>query len=82
MKGRILPIPGSDLPEVTDAMSFLRTVSYDKIPEHFPVGAAWWWSVVVQSRDRRVPVIDPKLGAKDVWMVAIEPGGSAPRVRQ
>ena len=36
MKGRILPIPGSDLPEVTDAMSFLRTVSYDKIPEQLP----------------------------------------------
>ena len=77
MKGRILPIPGSDLPEVTDAMSFLRTVSYDKIPEHFPIGG----SVVVVgggavATDACQSSI--KLGAKDVWMVAIEPEDRLP----
>src|SRR6202162_2828448 len=77
MKGRILPIPGSDLPEVTDAMSFLRTVSYDKIPEHFPIGG----SVVVVgggavATDACQSSI--KLGAKDVYMCAIEPEDHLP----
>ncbi len=77
MKGRILPIPGSDLPQVTDAMTFLRTVSYDKIPEHFPIGG----SVVVVgggavATDACQSSI--KLGAKDVWMVAIEPEDRLP----
>lgn len=77
MKGRILPIPGSDLPEVTDAMTFLRKVSYDRIPEHFPVGG----SVVVVgggaiATDACQSSI--KLGAKEVWMVAIEPEDHLP----
>jgi NADPH-dependent glutamate synthase beta subunit-like oxidoreductase/ferredoxin len=77
MKGRILPIPGSDLPEVIDAMSFLRTVSYDRIPENFPIGG----SVVVVgggavATDACQSSI--KLGAKDVWMVAIEPEDRLP----
>jgi formate dehydrogenase beta subunit len=77
MKGRILPIPGSDLPQVTDAMSFLRTISYDTIPDGFPVGG----SVVVVgggavATDACQSSI--KLGAKDVWMVAIEPEDRLP----
>ena len=39
MKGRILPVPGSDAPEVIDAMRFLRIVSYDTVPEYFEPGA-------------------------------------------
>src|SRR5205807_8258061 len=39
MKGRILPVPGSDAPQVIDAMRFLRIISYDRIPEHFEPGA-------------------------------------------
>src|SRR5581483_4956340 len=38
MKGRILPVPGSDAPQVIDAMRFLRIISYDRIPEHFEPG--------------------------------------------
>src|SRR5207245_511809 len=38
MQGRILPVPGSDLPEVIDAMRFLRIVSYDPVPEPFKPG--------------------------------------------
>ncbi len=77
MKGRILPIPGSDLPEVIDAMSFLRTVSYDKIPEHFPVGGT---VVVVGGGAVATDACQSsiKLGAKDVWMVAIEPEDRLP----
>src|SRR5260370_17251455 len=36
MTGRILPVPGSDLPEVISAMEFLRVRSYDIIPDNFP----------------------------------------------
>ena len=77
MKGRILPIPGSDLPEVIDAMSFLRTVSYDKIPEHFPIGGT---VVVVGGGAVATDACQSsiKLGAKDVWMVAIEPEDRLP----
>ena len=58
-------------------MTFLRTVSYDKIPEHFPIGG----SVVVVgggavATDACQSSI--KLGAKDVWMVAIEPEDRLP----
>ena len=72
MKGRILPIPGHDLPQVTDAMSFLRTVSYDQVPDHFPVGG----NVVVVgggaiASDACNTSI--KLGAGSVSMVAVEP---------
>src|SRR5207247_6174179 len=38
MTGRILPVPGSDLPEVISAMEFLRVRSYDIIPDNFPRG--------------------------------------------
>src|ERR1700738_1355844 len=36
MTGRILPVPGSDLPEVISAMEFLRVRSYDIVPDNFP----------------------------------------------
>jgi NADPH-dependent glutamate synthase beta subunit-like oxidoreductase/ferredoxin len=77
MKGRILPIPGSNLPEVTDAMSFLRMVSYDRIPEHFPVGGR---VVVVGGGAVATDACQSsiKLGAKEVWMVAIEPEDHLP----
>jgi formate dehydrogenase (NADP+) beta subunit len=77
MKGRILPIPGSDLPEVIDAMSFLRIVSYDRIPEHFPNGGT---VVVVGGGAVATDACQTsiKLGAKDVWMVAIEPEDRLP----
>src|SRR5437588_296416 len=77
MKGRILPIPGSDLPEVTDAMTFLREVSYDKIPDHFPVGGR---VVVVGGGAVATDACQTsiKLGAREVWMVAIEPEDHLP----
>ena len=72
MKGRILPIPGSDLPQVTDAMSFLREVSYDRVPEHFPVDGK---VVVVGGGAIASDACNTsiKLGAGEVWMVAVEP---------
>jgi formate dehydrogenase beta subunit len=77
MKGRILPIPGHDLPQVIDAMSFLREVSYDKIPDHFPVGGR---VVVVGGGAVATDACQTsiKLGAREVWMVAIEPEDRLP----
>jgi NADPH-dependent glutamate synthase beta subunit-like oxidoreductase/Pyruvate/2-oxoacid:ferredoxin oxidoreductase delta subunit len=77
MKGRILPIPGSDLPQVTDAMTFLRQISYDRIPPHFPVGGE---VVVVGGGAIATDACQSsiKLGAKRVWMVAIEPEDRLP----
>ncbi|MDQ2960184.1 MAG: FAD-dependent oxidoreductase [Candidatus Dormibacteraeota bacterium] len=77
MKGRILPIPGKDLPQVTDAMTFLRQISYDRIPEHFPVGGR---VVVVGGGAIATDACQSsiKLGAKEVWMVAIEPEDRLP----
>jgi formate dehydrogenase beta subunit len=77
MKGRILPIPGSDLPQVIDAMSFLREVSYDHIPEHFPAGGR---VVVVGGGAVATDACQTsiKLGAREVWMVAIEPEDRLP----
>ena len=71
MKGRILPVPGSDLPQVIDAMAFLREISYDRVPEHFPVGGR---VVVVGGGAIATDACQSsiKLGAKEVWMVAIE----------
>jgi len=77
MKGRILPVPGSDAPQVIDAMRFLRIISYDRIPQHFEpgkrvvcVGGGAIATDAVQS--------SIKLGAKDVWMCAIEPEDKLP----
>jgi NADPH-dependent glutamate synthase beta subunit-like oxidoreductase/ferredoxin len=77
MKGRVLPIPGSDLPQVTDAMSFLREVSYDRIPKDFPVGGR---VVVVGGGAVATDACQTsiKLGAREVWMVAIEPEDRLP----
>jgi NADPH-dependent glutamate synthase beta subunit-like oxidoreductase/ferredoxin len=77
MKGRILPIPGSDLPQVTDAMTFLREVSYDHIPKDFPVGGR---VVVVGGGAVATDACQTsiKLGAREVWMVAIEPEDRLP----
>src|SRR3984893_15697819 len=77
MKGRVLPIPGHDLPEVIDAMSFLREVSYDRIPEHFPIGGR---VIVVGGGAVATDACQTsiKLGAREVWMVAIEPEDRLP----
>jgi NADPH-dependent glutamate synthase beta subunit-like oxidoreductase/ferredoxin len=77
MKGRILPIPGKDLTQVTDAMTFLREISYDKIPTNFPVGGR---VVVVGGGAIATDACQSsiKLGAREVWMVAIEPEDRLP----
>ncbi len=77
MKGRILPIPGKDAPQVTDAMTFLRQISYDRIPEHFPIAGR---VVVVGGGAIATDACQSsiKLGAKEVWMVAIEPEDRLP----
>jgi ferredoxin len=77
MKGRILPVPGSDLPEVISAMEFLRVRSYDIIPDAFPKGG----DVVVigggaVATDAAQTSI--KTGARTVWMCSIEPEGRLP----
>ena len=77
MKGRILPVPGHDLPQVTDAMTFLRQISYDRIPDNFPVGGR---VVVVGGGAIATDACQSsiKLGAREVWMVAIEPEDKLP----
>ncbi len=77
MKGRILPVPGSDAPQVIDAMRFLRVVSYDRIPDHFPIGGR---VVVVGGGAIATDACQTsiKLGASVVWMVAIEPEDHLP----
>jgi formate dehydrogenase beta subunit len=77
MKGRILPVPRSDAPQVVDAMRFLRIVSYDRIPEHFPIGGR---VVVVGGGAIATDACQTsiKLGASEVWMVAIEPEDHLP----
>ncbi len=77
MTGRILPVPGSDLPEVISAMEFLRVRSYDIIPDNFPRGG----DVVVigggaVATDAAQTSI--KSGARKVWMVSIEPADRLP----
>lgn len=77
MTGRILPVPGSDLPEVISAMEFLRVRSYDVIPDNFPQGG----DVVVigggaVATDAAQTSI--KSGARKVWMVSIEPADRLP----
>ncbi|HEY8678917.1 MAG TPA: FAD-dependent oxidoreductase [Candidatus Dormibacteraeota bacterium] len=77
MTGRILPVPGSDLPEVISAMEFLRIRSYDVIPDNFPKGG----DVVVigggaVATDAAQTSI--KSGARKAWMVSIEPADRLP----
>jgi formate dehydrogenase beta subunit len=77
MKGRILPVPGSEAPQVIDAMRFLRIVSYDRIPEHFEPGArvvcVGGGAIATDACQSSI-----KLGAKEVWMCAIEPEDRLP----
>jgi formate dehydrogenase beta subunit len=77
MKGRILPVPGSDAPEVIDAMRFLRIVSYDRVPEHFEPGTrvvcVGGGAIATDACQTSI-----KLGAKEVWMCAIEPEDRLP----
>src|SRR5437588_3912930 len=77
MKGRILPVPGSDAPEVIDAMRFLRIVSYDTVPEYFEPGArvvcVGGGAIATDACQTSI-----KLGAKEVWMCAIEPEDRLP----
>ena len=77
MKGRILPVPHSDAPQVIDAMRFLRIVSYDQIPEHFEPGKR---VVVVGGGAIATDACQTsiKLGASEVWMCAIEPEDRLP----
>src|ERR1700716_4686534 len=77
MTGRILPVPGSDLPEDISAMEFLRVRSYDIIPDNFPRGG----DVVVigggaVATDARQTSI--KSRARKVWMGSIEPADRLP----
>jgi formate dehydrogenase beta subunit len=77
MTGRILPVPGSELPEVISAMEFLRVRSYDIVPGNFPRGG----DVVVigggaVATDAAQTSI--KSGARKVWMVSIEPADRLP----
>ena len=77
MKGRILPVPGSDAPQVIDAMRFLRIISYDRVPEHFEPGAR---VVCVGGGAIATDAVQSsiKLGASEVWMCAIEPEDRLP----
>jgi formate dehydrogenase beta subunit len=77
MTGRILPVPGSDLPEVISAMEFLRVRSFDVIPERFPVGddvvVIGGGAVATDAAQTSI-----KSGARKVWMVSIEPADRLP----
>jgi len=77
MQGRILPVPGSDLPEVTTAMEFLRVRSYDVIPDGFPQGddvvVIGGGAVATDAAQTSI-----KTGARQVWMCSIEPEGRLP----
>ncbi|MGC8461600.1 MAG: FAD-dependent oxidoreductase [Candidatus Dormibacteria bacterium] len=77
MKGRVLPVPGHNATQVTDAMTFLRTISYDRIPEHFPIDGR---VVVVGGGAVATDACQSsiKLGAGEVWMCAIEPEDKLP----
>src|ERR671935_171807 len=81
MTGRILPVPGSDLPEVISAMEFLRLRSYDIVPDNFPRGG----DVVVigggaVATDAAQTSI--KTGARKIWVVAIEPADRLAALRK
>ncbi|GAC1342390.1 MAG: hypothetical protein NVSMB29_14030 [Candidatus Dormibacteria bacterium] len=77
MKGRILPVPGSDAPQVIDAMRFLRLISYDRVPEHFETGSR---VIVVGGGAIATDACQSsiKLGAAEVYMCAIEPEDRLP----
>jgi formate dehydrogenase (NADP+) beta subunit len=77
MKGRILPVPGSDLPEVISAMEFLRVRSYEIVPDDFPKGddvvVIGGGAVATDAAQTSI-----KTGARTVWMCSIEPEGRLP----
>ncbi len=77
MTGRILPVPGSDLPEVISAMEFLRVRSYDIVPDNFPragdVVVIGGGAVATDAAQTSI-----KSGARKVWMVSIEPADRLP----
>jgi formate dehydrogenase beta subunit len=77
MKGRILPVPGSDLPEVISAMEFLRVRSYDIVPDDFPKGddvvVIGGGAVATDAAQTSI-----KTGARNVWMCSIEPEDRLP----
>src|SRR4029077_13654717 len=77
MTGRILPVPGSDLPEVISAMEFLRVRSYDIVPDNFPrtgdVVVIGGGAVATDAAQTSI-----KSGARKVWMVSIEPADHVP----
>ncbi len=77
MKGRILSIPGTDLPEVTTAMEFLRQVSYQWTPLGFKRGhrvvVVGGGAVATDAAQTSI-----KLGASEVWMCSIEPRDRLP----
>jgi NADPH-dependent glutamate synthase beta subunit-like oxidoreductase/ferredoxin len=78
MKGRILPVPGHDARQVIDAMRFLRIVSYDRIPEHFEPGMTRVVCVGGGAIATDACQSSIKLGAREVWMCAIEPEDRLP----
>ena len=77
MKGRILPVPGSDLPEVISAMEFLRVRSYEIVPDDFPKGddvvVIGGGAVATDAAQTSI-----KTGARNVWMCSIEPEDRLP----
>ncbi len=77
MKGRILQIPGTDLPEVTTAMEFLRQASYQWTPLGFKHGGrvvvVGGGAVATDAAQTSI-----KLGASEVWMCSIEPRDRLP----
>ena len=77
MTGRILPVPGSDLPEVISAMEFLRIRSYDVVPDNFPRGddvvVIGGGAVATDAAQTSI-----KSGARKAWMVSIEPADRLP----
>ena len=77
MKGRVLPVPRADAPQVADAMTFLRQISYDRMPDNFQPGVR---VVCVGGGAIATDVCQSsiKLGAREVWMCAIEPEDKLP----
>jgi formate dehydrogenase beta subunit len=77
MKGRVLPIPGHDLPEVTTAMEFLRQRSFGWTPPGFKPGArvvvVGGGAVATDAAQTSI-----KTGAVEVHMCSIEPRDRLP----
>ncbi|TME00008.1 MAG: FAD-binding protein, partial [Chloroflexi bacterium] len=78
MKGRILPVPGHDATQVIDAMTYLRIISYDTIPEHIEPGTTRVVCVGGGAIATDAVQSSIKLGCPEVWMCAIEPEDKLP----